>query len=191
VPIKISWKCRAVTDGAGPSTPNSGQCCRLAAPGGPSPPQPSSRDRDSGNPVAGDDERDSPSIVVARLDRAIQQAAASRLNTAASGILGRPVIPDRVGDRRRAMTAGGFGVCVPDKCLSIQISSNDIFKYSFAIPRRDAPEVCVNFRATRIRGRGECRMRAAPAVPCAKWVRKRTRVYRFSGGNPTFPAQWF
>ena len=31
MPIKISWKCRAVTDGAGPSTANSGQCCRLAA----------------------------------------------------------------------------------------------------------------------------------------------------------------
>jgi hypothetical protein len=33
-------------------------------------------------------------------------------------------------------------------------------------------------------------MRAAPAVPCAKWVKKRTRAYRFSGGTPTFPAQW-
>ena len=42
-----------------------------------------------------------------------------------------------------------------------------------------------------IRGRGECRMRAAPAVPCAKWVvKKRTRAYRFSGEHPTFPAQW-
>ena len=26
--------------------------------------------------------------------------------------------------------------------------------------------------------------------PVCKMVRKRTRVYRFSGGNPTFPAQW-
>jgi hypothetical protein len=32
------------------------------------------------------------------------------------------------------------------------------------------PRLCVNFRATGIRGRGECRMRAAPAVPCAKWI---------------------
>jgi hypothetical protein len=38
VPIKISWKCREVTDGAGPSTANSGQCRRLAAPGDPSRP---------------------------------------------------------------------------------------------------------------------------------------------------------
>ena len=43
-------------------------------------------------------------------------------------------------------------------------------RHTFAISRRDAPEVCVNFRAMRIRGRGECRMRAAPAVPCAKWI---------------------
>jgi hypothetical protein len=40
-----------------------------------------------------DDERDSHTIVVAQLDRAIQYAAASELNTTASGILGRPVKP--------------------------------------------------------------------------------------------------
>ena len=39
-------------------------------------------------------------------------------------------------------------------------------------------------------GSRECRMRAAPAVSCANWKKKRTRAYRFSGGNPTFPAQW-
>ena len=42
----------------------------------------------------------------------------------------------------------------------------------------------------KIRGRRECRMRAAPAVSCANLCKKRTRAYRFSGGNPTFPAQW-
>jgi hypothetical protein len=41
-----------------------------------------------------------------------------------------------------------------------------------------------------IRGRRECRMRAAPAVSCAKLCKERTRAYRFSGGTPTFPAQW-
>src|SRR6266702_5238703 len=40
------------------------------------------------------------------------------------------------------------------------------------------------------RGRRECRMRAAPAVSCANCAKKRTRAYRFSGGDPTFPAQW-
>ena len=42
-----------------------------------------------------------------------------------------------------------------------------------------------------MRGSRECRMHAAPAVSraiCAK--QERTRAYRFSGGNPAFPAQW-
>src|SRR3982074_2131768 len=39
------------------------------------------------------------------------------------------------------------------------------------------PRVCVEFRATGIRGRGECRMRAAPAVPCAKrWKKTHTSI---------------
>src|ERR1700712_4560222 len=42
------------------------------------------------------------------------------------------------------------------------------------------------------RGRREDRVRAAPAVPCALLLGKKcTRAYRFSGGNPAFPAQWF
>ena len=41
------------------------------------------------------------------------------------------------------------------------------------------------------RGRRESRVRAAPAVSCAKCRKKRTRAYRFSGGNPAFPARWF
>jgi hypothetical protein len=46
--------------------------------------------------------------------------------------------------------------------------------------------------ATLKRGRGEDRVRAAPAVPCAKVAnKKRTRAYRFSGNTPAFPAQWF
>src|SRR5450631_3879196 len=44
----------------------------------------------------------------------------------------------------------------------------------------------------RIGGRREHRVRAAPAVSCANSAqKKRTRAYRFSGGNPAFPAQWF
>src|ERR1700736_3696983 len=38
-------------------------------------------------------------------------------------------------------------------------------------PRLDPPEVCLKSLAP-IRGRGECRMRAAPAVPCAKKCKK-------------------
>ena len=44
---------------------------------------------------------------------------------------------------------------------------------------------------SKTRGRRESRVRAAPAVSCANCTKKRTRAYRFSGGNPAFPAQWF
>jgi hypothetical protein len=49
---------------------------------------------------------------------------------------------------------------------SIRISDSG---YTFAISRRDAPELCPKIFAP-IRGRGECRMRAAPAVSRAKSV---------------------
>ncbi len=49
-----------------------------------------------------------------------------------------------------------------------------------------------NHSPPKIRGRGECRVRAAPAVSCAKMRKqRRTRAYRFSGEPPAFPAQWF
>jgi hypothetical protein len=38
--------------------------------------------------------------------------------------------------------------------------------HTFAFPRREAPEWCMNLPPER--GRGECRMHAAPAVSCAK-----------------------
>src|SRR5258705_6832457 len=51
--------------------------------------------------------------------------------------------------------------------------------------------ICPSFGlgSPRKRGSRECRMRAAPAVSRAMGRRKRTRAYRFSGGNPAFPAQ--
>jgi hypothetical protein len=59
------------------------------------------------------------------------------------------------------------------------------FANSFAPKRKRA-------QATLKRGRGEDRVRAAPAVSRAKVAnKKRTRAYRFSGSSPAFPAQWF
>jgi hypothetical protein len=45
-------------------------------------------------------------------------------------------------------------------------------RHTFAIPRRDSPGVYMYLRALMIRGRGECRMRAAPAVSCAKCTKE-------------------
>jgi hypothetical protein len=54
---------------------------------------------------------------------------------------------------------------------------------NFAFPRRDAPGFCWKPCPPEIRGRRECRVRAAPAVSYAngeKWVR--ARAYWLSGG---------
>ena len=53
-----------------------------------------------------------------------------------------------------------------------------------AIPRRDAPEVCMYFRAMRNRGRGECRAHDAPAASRA--VKKHTSVV--TTGPPKSPG---
>src|SRR5207302_10344505 len=82
--------------------------------------------------------------------RGIQYAAASRFNHQRLWDTGSP-------GQGRAMTV----------------------EYMSAISRRDAPEVCRLFsRPLEIRGRRECRMRAAPAVSCAMGRRLRTRAYR-------------
>jgi hypothetical protein len=67
---------------------------------------------------------------------------------------------------------------------------NDAVKsrYASAVSRRDASEL---LHEPPPRGSRECRLRAAPAVSCAKMhKKKRTRAYRFSGNTPAFPAQW-
>jgi hypothetical protein len=67
----------------------------------------------------------------------------------------------------------------------IQISNN---KHGFAFSRRDAPELCVDchpLKATR--GRRESRVRAAPAVSCAKMHKKThtsIQVQRRQSGFP-------
>src|SRR5437588_12756051 len=49
----------------------------------------------------------------------------------------------------------------------------------FAFSRRIAPELLqVSFAPSIVRGRRECRMRAAPAVSCANCRKLRTRAYR-------------
>src|SRR5258705_13502214 len=66
-------------------------------------------------------------------------------------------------------------------CTDMALRSRRGFRAGFAWKRR----------VLLIRGRRECRVHAAPAVSRAKLQKKRTRAYRFSGGNPAFPAQWF
>jgi hypothetical protein len=56
---------------------------------------------------------------------------------------------------------------------------------------RCARALC-RFPPSKNRGRRKGRVRAAPAVSCASLHKEmRTRAYRFGGGIPAFPAQWF
>ena len=61
--------------------------------------------------------------------------------------------------------------------------------YSFS--RRDPPEVCTSLSLIEKREQGMPGARCTRGLVCKFVRRKRTRAYRFSGGNPTFPAQWF
>jgi hypothetical protein len=55
----------------------------------------------------------------------------------------------------------------------------------------DRPRLAAILLLSNARGRKEVRVRAAPAASRARCaLKKRTRVYRFSGSNPAFPAQW-
>jgi len=71
----------------------------------------------------------------------------------------------------------------------------------FASPRNDVPDtrphsrgtICPSFAfrfPSNGREQGMPDARCTRGLVCKMHERKRTRAYRFSGGNPTFPAQW-
>ena len=53
------------------------------------------------------------------------------------------------------------------------------------------PRFCVTFGPLREEGAGKAGCALHPRSRVQSAQRKRTRAYRFSGGNPAFPAQWF
>ena len=96
---------------------------------------------------------------------------------------------------RRAEATPSFGRLCPAMTLMLRIAIH--------IQLSNSERMCVRILAARCaralrrlppserRGRRESRVHAAPAVSRANCTKKRTRAYRFSGGNPAFPAQWF
>src|SRR3954469_7190570 len=48
-----------------------------------------------------------------------------------------------------------------------------------------------NFHPLQSEGAGKTGGALHPRSRVQDWVKKRTRAYRFSGGSPAFPAQWF
>ena len=63
-------------------------------------------------------------------------------------------------------------------------------QHTSAISRREAPEV-LQIVPRETREQGIPGARCTRGLVCKSAEQKRTRAYRFSGGNPAFPAQWF
>src|SRR5258708_37887997 len=78
------------------------------------------------------------------------------------------------------MTAGG---CATD------------FKFQTATASRSRgafrPRFALNSRPLQSEGAGNTGCTLHPRSRVQQCTKKRTRAYRFSGGNPAFPAQWF
>jgi hypothetical protein len=55
-----------------------------------------------------------------------------------------------------------------DGLLRFARNDGQYFRHGLAFPRRDAPEACMIVSPSEIRGRREDRVRAAPAVSCAR-----------------------
>ena len=89
------------------------------------------------------------------------------------------------------MGPGAFIAAMPlrrDDAERVQVSR----QHSFAFSRRDPPEVCPKtFTPKKSEGAGNAGCALHPRSRVQNGKRKRTRAYRFSGGTPTFPAQWF
>jgi hypothetical protein len=53
------------------------------------------------------------------------------------------------------------------------------------------PSFALNFPPSDQRAQGRPGARCTRGLVCKVHKRRRTRAYRFSGGNPAFPARWF
>jgi hypothetical protein len=60
-----------------------------------------------------------------------------------------------------------------------------------AFSRHEMPEPCATFHPQEVEGAGKAGCALHPRSRVQMHIGKRTRAYRFSGGNPAFPAQWF
>jgi hypothetical protein len=61
------------------------------------------------------------------------------------------------------------------------------FRYTFATPRRNAPELCIYLPPSG--GRGECRVPAAPAASCALCIGRTHTSNNEYTGTPGIPAR--
>jgi len=129
---------------------------------------------------------------------------ATRRSGGRRGIRSNPVIASqRVGAKRRPMTGSAKQSITraPRQmdCFVAYAPRNEVVTFRFKFQTADTrphsrgticPSFAFRFPSTR-REQGMPDARCTRGLVCKMHERKRTRAYRFSGGYPTFPAQWF
>ena len=75
-------------------------------------------------------------------------------------------------------------------CFVARAPRNDVQRDAFAFSRHDSPEVFISLSLAKQREQGMPGARCTRGLVCKMHKEMRTRAYRFSGGNPAFPAQW-
>jgi hypothetical protein len=101
-------------------------------------------------------------------------------------VFGGVMSPGSAEQREMRCTASGTR-----ETIGFTFQTATSFEHAFALPRRDAPELCMNQVRQRNRGRRECRAPDAPAASCAKVESTRVRNHGHAGNHPAFPTQWF
>jgi hypothetical protein len=80
---------------------------------------------------------------------------------------------------------------VRDKYLLIQFLDIAWPQTRFRILAARCARALLRFSPSNKRAQGKPDARCTRGLACDCYWQKRTRAYRFSGGNPAFPAQWF
>ena len=110
-------------------------------------------------------------------------------HSSSPGLTGRSSIPETA-----VLEPRSRGVLDPPHARGMTVSMWRLrrhFKHSFAFSRHDLPEVCWNgLSLIKKREQGMPGARCTRGLVCKVVRRMPTRAYRFSGGNPAFPAQW-
>src|SRR6202790_3901590 len=75
--------------------------------------------------------------------------------------------------------------------LGVPAQGRDDEKHTPAISRRMRPRFASSFTLLEVEGAGKAGCALHPRSRVQNAYKKRTRAYRFSGGNPAFPARWF
>jgi hypothetical protein len=94
--------------------------------------------------------------------------------------------------RLRSLSCGGPVASLATTCPDIRFNCQTAIRMQVRIPAARCARGLRSFDPlSEKRAQGRPGARCTRGLVCKLHKRKRTRAYRFSGGNPAFPAQWF